>query len=316
MKKKFADESQKMDRELIQYKNMANTTNEELALEKNKSNSLQKEVEKLSSKLNEYNRYISELPTKDELKENETKFTELKSENESLKQKVADFDKRHAKAKQFIRTKYSELSECKETIEKLELEKEKISLEFQNYKIETQTVGDLIERCKENANLKAELEISHKFIASLQEKLGSVELKFKDQISELNSELEEKEKNFSILKQEVDLKEENLVETNKKIKELNWQKKNLEQENSILNEKINSLETALSSETLKLIKILFKELNLTIKDLDVLVASCIDIYHGNQIDICSLLGTAKQCSGKQGLEKREFIIFNHYFFLS
>ncbi|RNA40165.1 centrosomal of 85 kDa-like isoform X1 [Brachionus plicatilis] len=308
LKRKFAEESQKMDREIVQCKHLASIKEEQFVMEKTKSNTLQKEIDKLNSKLNECNRYITELPTKDELKQNENKFAELKSENDAMRQKLVEYEKKHGKAKQFIRDKNFELAEFRDKIEKLELEKEKLHLEFQNYKIETQSVGELMDRCKENANLKAELEISHKFIANLQEKLSSIELKYKEEISELNACLEDKENSFSKLKKENDLRDKQISDMKNEIRELNCHKKSMGEENGKLVEKITSLETALSSDALKLMRMLFKELNLAIKDLNLIVTNSIDIYHGNQVDICSLLGTAKQCAETFNFDQNETIL--------
>jgi hypothetical protein len=49
-----------------------------------------------------------------------------------------------------------------EKIEKIELDKEKINLEFEGYKLATQSVGELVEKCKENAKIGAELECARK----------------------------------------------------------------------------------------------------------------------------------------------------------
>lgn len=55
-----------------------------------------------------------------------------------------------------------EVKELKEKIERVELEKEKLRLEYENYKLATQSVGDLIAKCEQNATLKAELESAKK----------------------------------------------------------------------------------------------------------------------------------------------------------
>ena len=62
-------------------------------------------------------------------------------------------------------------------------------------------------------------------------------------------------------------------------------------ENCNKNEKIKALQVIVSPETLKLLQILFKELNICTVDLDALVTNCIDIYNGANIDVCKLLGT-------------------------
>ena len=65
-------------------------------------------------------------------------------------------------------------------------------------------------------------------------------------------------------------------------------------ENLILNEKIMALEILMSTDSLKLLQNLFKELNICTSDLDGLVGVCIDLYHGEIVDICDLLGTSNR----------------------
>ncbi|CAF0930059.1 unnamed protein product [Brachionus calyciflorus] len=296
MKKNHFEDIQKLDREILHYKNLSNSKEEQLVLERNRINNNSKEIDKLNSKLAECNAYISELPTKDELKQNDDKMSAISKENENLRQKISDYEKRQNKAKQFIREKNIEINDLRDKFEKMELEKEKIYLEFQNYKLETQSVGELIEKCKENANLKAELEIARKFIVNFQEKTKINEQKYETELNELNNFLSEKENAIAQFNEMLNEKENAIVELNKSITNLQREKKSLEAENLNLTDRANSLEAALSADALKLLKALFKELNLTIKDLNLIVTNCIDIYHGNQVDICSLLGTAKQCS--------------------
>ena len=47
-------------------------------------------------------------------------------------------------------------------MEKLELEKQKILLEFDSYKQATHEVGSLMEKCEENASIRAEFELAKK----------------------------------------------------------------------------------------------------------------------------------------------------------
>ena len=56
------------------------------------------------------------------------------------------------------------MKDIQEKLDNTELDKEKIKLEFENYKKATQSVGEMIERCEENSRLKAELDCAKKVV--------------------------------------------------------------------------------------------------------------------------------------------------------
>jgi hypothetical protein len=71
---------------------------------------------------------------------------------------------------------------------------------------------------------------------------------------------------------------------------MSTQNQTLLHENLNLKEKCQSYDLMLSADTIKLLHLLFIELNACTNDLNGLVTNCIDIYNGKQIDISSLLG--------------------------
>ena len=72
---------------------------------------LQKELDKLQNKLNEVNSYVSELPTKDEVNEMDQKMNDIRSENEQLKSKLGEMEKKITRAKALCREKVSYIFE-------------------------------------------------------------------------------------------------------------------------------------------------------------------------------------------------------------
>ena len=52
-------------------------------------------------------------------------------------------------------------------IDLIDLEKQRIQLEFDNYKQSTQEIGELMEKCAENASLKADLDIAKKVLGRI-----------------------------------------------------------------------------------------------------------------------------------------------------
>jgi hypothetical protein len=62
-------------------------------------------------------------------------------------------------------------------------------------------------------------------------------------------------------------------------------------ENCDKNERINALEAIIDKDSLKLLHLLFGELNTCTSDLDSLVTVCSDLHKGNDISVTKLLGT-------------------------
>ena len=58
--------------------------------------------------------------------------------------------------------KMAEVKSKDETIEELIASRERIEIEYQEYKNASKSVGELIKRCEENAGLVAELECARK----------------------------------------------------------------------------------------------------------------------------------------------------------
>ena len=151
-----------LEREATKFKTLLNIKEEELLGERNKTKSLQKDLEKISAELKETNNYMSQLPTKDEVKDGEVREKEARRECETMRAKMAELDKKIRNAKLFVKEKNVEINNYKEKIDVVEMEKIKLAMEFANYKQATQSVGELMERCEENASLKAELDIAKK----------------------------------------------------------------------------------------------------------------------------------------------------------
>ncbi len=55
-----------------------------------------------------------------------------------------------------------EFKNLQEKIDNLENEKEKVQIEFDQYKKATHEVGALMEKCEENASIRAEFELAKK----------------------------------------------------------------------------------------------------------------------------------------------------------
>jgi uncharacterized coiled-coil DUF342 family protein len=184
--------------------------------------------------LNERNEYIGKLPTIDEVAENQRKFEELGAENEELKVKMKELERKVVRAKEFIKEKNAEVKCMQEKVEGLQMERERAETEFELYKKATQNVGELMSRCEESASLRAEFELAKKMILRCEEKNRSVQARCEARVEELREErrleadvsqglrheLEVKEKSLKKLSQSVRV---SLVTRNLRAEMGNWQ---------------------------------------------------------------------------------------------
>lgn len=74
-----------------------------------------------------------------------------------------------------------------------------------------------------------------------------------------------------------------------------------------LTEKIRSMEALLGVESIKALRILFKEINECANELESLVQTCSDINEGKEIDCCQFLGSATRKTSKN--KKNVFYLF-------
>ena len=70
----------------------------------------------------------------------------------------------------------------------------------------------------------------------------------------------------------------------------------LTSKNSTLSDKMKAFEALLSADSMKVLRLLFKEMNECTSELDSLVRICMDINEGKEIDCCTLLGSATRRS--------------------
>lgn len=291
LKQKNQEELTKLNNDINKYKALAVQKDEELLNVKSSSSAMQKELEKLQAKWKNCNDYIKSLPSASEVKQTEKQMSDLKSENDSLKSELNENESKYNRAKHFIKDKLNEIKELEEKIESVKASKEKVEIEYQEYRNASQEVGELMERCKENASLKAELDCARKLLSTQQAKLKQMQAKYDENSKDLNQKLIIEEETSSGLRKEVESKEKVITDLHVTINQFINEKQALFDENLTLKDKLNGLETVMNADLKKMLQLLFKELNYCTIDLDELVNNCVDIYSGKQVDLNSLLGT-------------------------
>ena len=125
----------------------------------------------------------------------------------------------------------------------------------------------------------------------MQEKLRMQQSKHEGEISELQEKISFEQDTAQAIRKDLEIKEKQLDELERSVKEVLNQNQTLISQNLNLNDKLKSFEVLSSADSFKLFKLLFKELSNCTVDLECLAENCIDIYNGRQIDVCSLLGT-------------------------
>lgn len=294
--KNYNRELDQLTQELLKAKSQLADTEGTTGKEKTKCMSLQREVDKLNLQLSERDDYIGKLPTMDEVNAEQVKFNELNVENENLKLRVKELEKKVNRAKEYIRDQNSEKKLSQEKLDQLQMEKEKVLAEFGHYKKATENVGDLMTRCEENASIRAEFELAKKMILKCEEKNKTQETKYETRLKELKEETRMEADVSQALRHDLETKEKTLKSLSNSVKEMTTENQQLQHENLNLREKCQSFELMQSSETTKMLHILFIELSACTNDLDELVNNCIDIYNGKQIEISSLLGYGRKSS--------------------
>jgi chromosome segregation ATPase len=242
MKAKFGAEKARMESEVSQLKSAVNSRDEELLSEKMRYSSLQKEHEKLKQKLNDTTRYLSELATKEETRELRDELKLARDEIEKQKDNISNYEDKLTKAKLTVKEKVGliniilfnihifkkseyfqmhEIKEGKEALEREKLGKEKLRIEFENYKQMTKSVGEIVEKLEQNASLSAELECAKKLLTGLQEKMSNQQVKYEKQIGDLKESLRQQTDLYTSTKSELEKSEETIRDFQVSLKAVN-----------------------------------------------------------------------------------------------
>lgn len=147
-----------------------------------------------------------------------------------------------------------------------------------------------MQQCEENASIRAEFELAKKMIITLEEKERTTNLKHAQQLQEIREQAKLESDSNQAIRSELDAKEKALKNLTNSVRDISTQNQNLQHEKLALQENLRSFELMQSSDTTKLLHLLFVELSGCTNDLDCLVHNCVDIYEGKQIEITSLLG--------------------------
>lgn len=288
---KWASDLTEQERQLVKFKTLLADKEADILAERQKNSNIQKDLEALKSRLNSREDYISGLRTQDEIKLMEDHKTELSNECQALKTKVRQYEEKHLRAKHVIYGQFNEMEAVKKEMEKCVIERERVQLEFGNYKKSTSDVGQLMEMVGENASLKSNLEISKKMCASLQEKLKSDGLNHTKEIESLKEKLQLENSSSKSLLSEIENYSNKLSKMDQALKKLSNDNQQIMNENCDKNEQIKALEVIINTDSLKLLQILFSELNMCTTDLDSLVKICADIYKQKDINVNQLIGS-------------------------
>ncbi len=177
-----------------------------------------------------------------------------------------------------------------ERVQSAEMARDKAQAELANYKRQTQNVGELMEKCEENASLRAEFELAKKMILSSQEQLRAEAAKHEKELAKAKDERRMEADVAQGLRTELANRDKAAQSLQAALKTLTARNQELQHEQLGLQEQVKSFELLSSGETTGLLHLLFVELSGCTSDLDKLVTSCCDIYEQKQVDMVSLLG--------------------------
>ena len=113
-----------------------------------------------------------------------------------------------------------------EKIEQVEMNKEKVKNEFENYKKATQEVGKLMCLNEENAQLKSDYEFTLKMVENLQTKIKTMQQKHEENIKEMKEKFKLEMDSADALRIELENKERLIESMQKSVKQVSLRKIN------------------------------------------------------------------------------------------
>jgi chromosome segregation ATPase len=144
----------------------------------------------------------------------------LNYENKELKEKIELLEKKVLKAKFYIKERQEETRNMNEKMERVEMDKEKVKNEFENYKKATQEVGKLMSLNEENVQLKSDYEFTLKMVENLQAKLKTMQHKHDENMKEMKEKVKIEMDGAEALRIELENKERRIESIQKSVKQV------------------------------------------------------------------------------------------------
>ena len=141
-------------------------------------------------------------------------------ENKELKEKIELLEKKVLKAKLYIKERQEETRNMNEKMERVEMDKEKVKNEFENYKKATQEVGKLMSLNEENVQLKSDYEFTLKMVENLQAKLKTMQHKHDENMKEMKEKVKIEMDGAEALRIELENKERRIESIQKSVKQV------------------------------------------------------------------------------------------------
>jgi chromosome segregation ATPase len=144
----------------------------------------------------------------------------LNYENKELKEKIELLEKKVLKAKFYIKERQEETRNMNEKMERVEMDREKVKNEFENYKKATQEVGKLMSLNEENVQLKSDYEFTLKMVENLQAKLKTMQHKHDENMKEMKEKVKIEMDGAEALRIELENKERRIESIQKSVKQV------------------------------------------------------------------------------------------------
>jgi len=257
---------------------------------RSKTMALQKECDSLKSRVRELDNYLAGLPTQDEITFTNSRADKLASENMDLQNRLQETEKKVTKAKYYIKEKLDEIQNLKEDIKKKDIDKDKLQMEYDNYKALSYSVNELVELREENAKNRAEIETARKLLVAHKDQMNQVQKKHSEETAKLREQVRLETEGNIALRQECTDKERKFEELKAELKSTNSYNQMLVTNNMDLGEKIKSYESIMDKDYQKLLRSMCKEIDVCTVRLERLIENCVKIADGDDnIDLESLI---------------------------
>lgn len=183
-----------------------------------------------------------------------------------------------------------EINNLKEEVKKKDADREKIQMEYDNYKALSYSVNELVELREENARNRAEIETAKKLLGAHNEKTSKMELNYEKEMARLREQVRLETEGNIALRQECDDKERKFDELKCELKSANNYNQLLLTHNADLEDKLKSYEAIMDKDYQKLLRSMCKEIDVCTDRLNSLINNCTKILEGDEnIDLASLI---------------------------
>ncbi|ESO98561.1 hypothetical protein LOTGIDRAFT_239009 [Lottia gigantea] len=246
----------------------------------------------LKRKLDSLEQYLGDLPTSEETKQ-------LKEEMTLKETKIHELERKLKHARKVLTQREFQQREMSEKEHHLLEKLKSLSEENDRLKLDDTTAAlfksqeELRDVREEKERYAIDLEKAKKLLEDTHRKLRHQEVKYQTELRQFTERVGQEEEAVEILRQDLTKKDELIFKIKKSMKQLNTQHQDLLEQNLILKEQLKHYELKCTDENLKQQRRFMQELGLCFSELQSIVHVCTQRAKGEDPNLAILLGVKK-----------------------